>query len=665
MSRSPFPLQKILKLIVLLISLVWLLAIDCTWTPSGPAKHEYVCNWNGTDSLLYLHSIACPKEYDALSGSPLQSMMSEVHSIMVVYEIATQKVYFVSSNSFSLHFDFCQKVLGYDKSHGVFNNEQYTESLNRLYYLASVNYYERSDVYTLEFFADDRVSAQGVLTTFNAVKDSIYFKEKFKFMPLSARFQQMVGQLSGVPIVYKADIYNDQIYQALNIQQAYGWLKKVDSSTVDTAYFSRHDIVLTNGLPLDIPVIEGIITTEFQTPLSHVNVLSHNRGTPNMALKTAWTDTTIAQLVDKLVFLNVLADSFIIREASASEAEAFWSNREPKQPNILECRDSLPGLFDMQSLSHASINLVGAKTANFAELTKITIGTDSLPVPEAAFGIPFYYYRQHLKSNGIDKYIQFILADSLSKSDLQRRENLLSKLQDSIMKSPMDQAFIADVEGKIRSGGFPRVRFRSSTNAEDIEGFNGAGLYDSYTAELDNKKKTVEEAIKKVYASLWTLRGFDEREYFKIDQQSVAMGILVNRSFPEEEVNGVAITGNMYNDGIPAYTINVQINEVSVVKPPTGVISDQLLFYTWSSDAFDNPVIEYISKSSLNNNVSIMTDNEIVALARWLSAIKRHFYYNVLNVTNIPYYLFSMDVEFKLDKDSRKLYIKQARPYSD
>jgi len=83
------------------------------------------------------------------------------------------------------------------------------------------------------------------------------------------------------------------------------------------------------------------------------------------------------------------------------------------------------------------------------------------------------------------------------------------------MKAPMDRAFISDVENKIRSGSFPRMRFRSSTNAEDIKGFNGAGLYDSYTAELDNPKKTVEEAIKKVYASLWTLRGFDERNTLK------------------------------------------------------------------------------------------------------------------------------------------------------
>ena len=39
--------------------------------------------------------------------------------------------------------------------------------------------------------------------------------------------------------------------------------------------------------PNDISVVQGIITEEFQTPLSHVNVLSQNRKTPNMGLRNA------------------------------------------------------------------------------------------------------------------------------------------------------------------------------------------------------------------------------------------------------------------------------------------------------------------------------------------------------------------------------------------
>ena len=50
---------------------------------------------------------------------------------------------------------------------------------------------------------------------------------------------------------------------------------------------------------------------------------------------------------------------------------------------------------------------------------------------------------------------------------------------------------------------------RSSSNAEDLLGFNGAGLYD--TAGNVVGKHALGEAMKKVWASLWNLRAVDER----------------------------------------------------------------------------------------------------------------------------------------------------------
>ena len=87
-----------------------------------------------------------------------------------------------------------------------------------------------------------------------------------------------------------------------------------------------------------------------------------------------------------------------------------------------------------------------------------------------------------------------------------------------------------------------RPRFRSSSNAEDLAEFNGAGLYDSKTGIPGDSKKTVENAIKTVWASLWNDRAFSEREFFNSNQQTVYTGILVHESFPEEISNGVVVT---------------------------------------------------------------------------------------------------------------------------
>ena len=43
----------------------------------------------------------------------------------------------------------------------------------------------------------------------------------------------------------------------------------------------------TDDVPNDIPLVGGLITEAFQTPLAHVNVLSQNRGTPNAGLAGA------------------------------------------------------------------------------------------------------------------------------------------------------------------------------------------------------------------------------------------------------------------------------------------------------------------------------------------------------------------------------------------
>lgn len=622
---------------------------------------EYTCNWNGTDSLQYLYTIACPQEYKELAGSPFMPTLSNVSSIKVVYEIATKRLFFVSSAVYALHFNFCQEVLGYPRNHGDFNREQYTDSPDRLYWLASVNHYKSSGIYTLEFIPDDRVSAQGVATTFFAVRDSAFFGDEMLLSLVSSRFEAIADSIPQVPVIHKDQLYSDQVYQALNTEKAYGWLKKISVGDIPASHLTRHDILVTDGLPLDIPVVAGIITTEFQTPLSHINVLSHNRGTPNMAFKTAWTDKAIDTLAGKLVFLEVLADSFTLREADISEAQSFWESRETHLPVTLECHDDTSGLFGMENLSHSSLHLVGAKAANFAELCKIRLGNQYLPVPENAFAIPFYYYRHHIESNGIDAYMDSLLSDSLIYSDYQYRTEKLSRLRKKIISAPLDADFVAAVEQRIDSmGTYRKMRFRSSTNAEDVEGFNGAGLYDSYTGDLDDTNKGVAGAIRKVYASLWTQRGFDEREYFRIDQRSVAMGILVHRSFPDEEVNGVAITQNIYRPEISAYTINAQVDEISVVQPPAGTICDQLLFYTYSGNMFENPSIEYITVSNQNGGARVMSEGEVVELARWLNAIHNRFYL-VTSATSRS--TFAMDVEFKLDKGDRKLYIKQARPY--
>ena len=89
------------------------------------------------------------------------------------------------------------------------------------------------------------------------------------------------------------------------------------------------------------------------------------------------------------------------------------------------------------------------------------------------------------------------------------------------------------------------IKLRSSANAEDIPGFDGAGLYDSFKAKLKKKDnpdgscavaekggsklkmtpQTLQCSIKGVFASLWNLRAVAERTRARLDHATAVMGV--------------------------------------------------------------------------------------------------------------------------------------------
>ncbi len=377
-----------------------------------------------------------------------------------------------------------------------------------------------------------------------------------------------------------------------------------------------------------------------------------------MALRDGWTNPKLNDLLNKLIYLKVTLDSFYIREATLQEAQDFWAQKEPQTPHILELDTITSGLVDLTGADFNSVSLIGGKAANFAELTKVNVTNyGPLPLPEGYFAIPFYYYHQHIKKYGLDIFIDNMLNDTLFQSDVAWRQKQLILLQDSIKNSPVDTSLLRLVKDKVTAlTNFKNIRFRSSTNAEDIEGFNGAGLYDSFTGTLTDPDKPIDKAIKKVWASLWNFGAFEERDYFKIDHKTVAMGILVHRSYPAESANGVVITKNLYNPYNPAITINVQIGEISVVSPEEKYLPDQIIYYTYSNEN----IFEYINHSNVPGmeGKTVMNDYELKVLKDYCMAIRYHY-------CRLFYECRPLDIEFKVDMVNgiRKIYIKQARLY--
>ena len=620
---------------------------------SGQANYDLLKTNAG--SLPYLNKLPYREAFDLLQNLPFNPTFGEVESVKITYSIPDRQIYYMNSSRFLIHYDFAADILDYSKGHYAFNVEQYKANKNRIYYLGYLNHFKSSDTYTLEVFAGDEISCEGLRELYDKIAQTSYIGDRLRFFPNNARWDAC----SSVPMITSAELYAGQNYQPLNPGENYGYLKKVEADQIGSTYLGRHDLALINGIPNDISVVAGIITTDFQTPLSHINVLSHNRGTPNMALRDGWTNPKLNALLDQLVYLKVTLDSFYVREATVAEAESFWARKEPSKVQKLTIDTLTTGLIHLAGTDHGRVSTIGGKAANFAELMNITFQGQPIPLPEGAFAIPISYYWNHLKTHQIDVYLKEMLANPEFKANSTIRAEMLTHLQQLIKDAPVDPGLVELIRAKLGSyGPFSPYRFRSSTNAEDIEGFNGAGLYNSYSAVQGDPDKTIEGAIRKVWASLWNLKAFEEREYFKIDPLSVGMAILVHRSFPTEDANGVVITKNLFNPYNPAITINVQVGEISIVLPENNYLPDQVLYYSFG-DQFPN-VYNYIGHTTVPGmeGKTVMTPQELKTLNDYCTTIQNHY-------CRIYSECKTLDIEFKVDRvnGQRKIYIKQVRLY--
>jgi hypothetical protein len=274
-----------------------------------------------------------------------------------------------------------------------------------------------------------------------------------------------------------------------------------------------------------------------------------------------------------------------------------------------------------------------------------------------------------MEENGFYSQVAALLADSDFQDTLAVQDTKLAKLRSDIIAAPLNADFMQRIRDKLAAD-YPgsSMRFRTSTNAEDLDGFPCAGCYDSHTGDPNKGWDDVWKAIKTTWSGVWFYRTFREREYHSIDHVTVGMALLVHHNFPSEAANGVAVTGNIFEPtGIdPAFYVNVQTGGTAeVVAPPPGVTSDAFLYYFTQ----ENQPTAFLSHSSLiPAGTTVLTRAQTFELGKTLTAIHDRFSaaYGP-EAGNTGWY--AMDVEFKLDDESSpgtpELVVKQARPYPD
>lgn len=640
----------------------------------------------GNQTSDYLKEVGCESDFATLASVPLDASIPGARSLKFVVDLENDnEIYFQNSKKYQIHFEFASEHLsvaeGFSSvgSLGEFNEEQYTSAYRR-FVLGAVTHYEGPDIWAFELSPYDTASAEMIEVAFGKVVKHAFFGNKLRFHPTSESIEAVAASLpDSVPVVTTDELFEGIDYQALNVAESYGRLRFLTADDLLTQFVTFRDIVVLDRVPNDISVTLGIITSEFQTPLAHINVLSQNRGTPNMAFDGAYDLEQFREFEDKWVRLSVGPFDYELEEVTQEEADAWWDKHKPGEvqvpgankevtaltdcENMLADFDSKDGPAVVATIKEAT-RAFGGKAAHYAALTHV----DGLPVPQA-FGIPIYYYFQFMEENGFDIRVAELLARDDFTGDPAVRDEELASLRSDIQAAPVNADFEAMLLEKIAAD-YPveqqRLRFRSSTNAEDLNGFTGAGLYTSKSGDPNDPKDTVLDAIREVWSSVWYFRAFEERSYRSIDHLAVGMALLAHPSFPEEEANGVALTDNPFDkSGLePAFYVNVQKGGESVVLPPAGITTDEYLYYYGQQ----GQPTTYLSHSNLTTaGENVLTRKQVHELGTALELIRSFFapaYGPAFGKTG----WWAMDVEFKFDApagEEPQLFIKQARPFGN
>jgi pyruvate, water dikinase len=594
----------------------------------------------------YVEVHGCQADFEGMATRPLDGSIPGARSAKIIWDTFDDTLYFLNADKYPIHYYFCLDHLGIKNGKppvpdlGTFNKTEYYSPYRR-FWLGAITFYEGPQVWTYEIAPYDTSSAEMVGETMKQISNHSFFGDVLHFHPTSEGVSLLVKDLPDqIPVVTTDALYKGVTFLPLNPGESFGQLRflKVADLMSGKVFVTPRDVVVLDQVPNDIPVVAGIITDELQTPLAHINVLSQNRGTPNMSLAGAMDDPALRALEGKWVKFTVDPFDYSVEKSSKAAADAWWSEHKPPPVTVATLDLSVTDLRDVEDLTVDDIAAFGGKASHFGELYRIP----DLRTPDG-FAIPVHYYKEYEKANGFDVVIGALLASEKFQNDIAYREVALAALRSDMEKGWFDPAVELKILNKIgeKLPGI-RLRFRSSTNAEDLDGFTGAGLYTSKSGQPGDPKRPITKAIRKVYASLWNQRAFEERSFRGIDHQGVGMAILVHRSFPNETSNGVALTNNIFDPVQSAFYINAQVGDTSVVRPPLGILPDQFLYFY----GFPNQPITYLAHSNMvAEGESVLSLEETRELGKALQAIHSNF----ASFYKQPGKFYAMDIEFKFD----------------
>ncbi|MGI9054715.1 MAG: PEP/pyruvate-binding domain-containing protein, partial [Pyrinomonadaceae bacterium] len=575
------------------------------------------------------------------------------HAMFIIDRRSKNKIYFVNSQKYRYHKDFLLARYLVPRGADVFKPIYIDQ--DRRFIVGTIAWQKSLEKFTWELWEGDLASTELIKLAGDTINKNFYTPVFYK--PNSIRQEDASADL-GIERVLQSDISKNQDYLALNTGVSIGRLHIIDKLD-DTVEIGSNEILVLKELPLSLPPVRGIIVAKPSTPLSHINILAKGWDIPNVYIKDA--DTKFKDLDTWWVKLDANLTNFDLKrlvDFKPEEQPGIPESPPAQTPPVnLEVK-KLAGLREMRKKDSV---IYGSKSANLGEMMNARI--PGIVVPDG-FTVPFYWYDKFINDNKLQSTIEAFEYDNDFVHNPRYRRQRLEDFRAEIQNGKFDDELKKEIirKWKLQLGG-KSVFVRSSSNAEDLPNFSGAGLYSS-VPNVKNEEKLI-EAVKKVWASLWKFEAYEARVRNYVSQTDVYMSALIELGVDMQK-GGVMITKDpfdaknkdaVYISSVCGHNSNVVNNngipEQILINPKSNSVIVLTLSQQESSLKFDEAgdLVETPDKCSNRQN-RILTDLQARALSRAALSIKRIFGGKK-----------EQDIEWGILNGV--IYVVQSRPYSD
>jgi hypothetical protein len=599
----------------------------------------------------YLPAIKSRAEFDLLSRSyDADTPYPLPHVLFVIDRKDNNKIYYANAKRYTFHKDFVNgNYLSLERGQEFFENNYLKP--NRRFILGTLAYQTPIKRWTFEYWEGDLIPAEQIKLTFDIISKSFY--EPVVYKPNSLRQEEATASLKELPRVLQSEISKEQDYQALNMARGIGRIHIIEKLD-DHVEIGFNEIIVLKEVPLQLPPVAGIITSQPSTPLSHINLLAKGWGVPNAYIKNA--HELLKQYDGWWVSFETLRDKYSIKRADLNQIDEY-QKRLKERINVMTPR------YDLQTTLLATLRqqrsrqstAYGGKSANLGEVMNARL--PGIVVPNG-FTIPFFYYDQFIKENKLEEAIFEMMNDQRFVHDPAYRRERLTMMRERIQKGEVNKKLRAEVLRRVATGFAGKGMFvRSTSNSEDLPNFSGAGLYDT-VPNVKGDEQLI-EAIKTVWASLWKFEAYEARERANVDHSKIFMGVLIQEAINSES-SGVMITTDPY-DRDNRGSIYISAKRGLGIKVVEGKkIAEQILYRTRGNSvqvltrSGEDSLLTFDEKGGvreipITGERAVLTDEVIRRLVRAADQIKRTFRSR------------DQDIEWAYMKG--QIYIIQSRPY--